>query len=112
MSTWSVPIVVRYLPKNSIIFHLDNAINKNPREIKGEVIKIVFLRPSHAAIIPPTGAKMMAEKPNAAAKNDPSVTVKNTIEVSFLSWGMAFVGYATILPFENELRHTAKAPKT
>ena len=112
MSTWSVPIVVRYLPKNSIIFHLDNAINKNPREIKGEVIKIVFLRPSQAAIIPPNGAKMMAENPNAAAKNDPSVTVKNTIELSFLSWGRALVGYATMLPFEKEQRQTARAPKT
>ena len=91
---------------------MDNAINKNPREIKGEVIKIVFLRPSHAAIIPPNGAKMMAENPNAAAKNDPSVTVNTTIEVSFLSCARALVGYATMLPFEKEQRQTASAPKT
>ena len=105
-------IVERNLPKNSMVFHLDNPINKSPKETNGAVNTIIFFRPIQPAIIPPNGAKIMQENPNAAAKIDSSISVKTMMEPLLLSCGNALVGYATMLPFEKELRQTAKTPNT
>ena len=83
-----------------------------PKETNGAVNTIIFFRPIQPAKIPPNGAKIMQEKPNAAANMDSSISVKTIMEPLLLSCGNAFVGYATMPPFEKELRQTAKAPKT
>ena len=66
------------LPKNSMNRLEANAVINHPKAIKGDAIKMIFLRPNIADIVPPKGIINIHTTGEMVANHEPSSSFRDT----------------------------------
>ena len=109
-----INVVKTILPKKSMDMFEANAVNNHPKARKGDDIRMVFLRPNMADMVPPQGIINIPTTGWMVANHEPSSSVRVTPKESSsdCSLGRAMVGKPAIKPNTKYPRQAPRDPNT